>query len=250
MSDIKISPFNYTYIPGVAQYSAGVMAEPGYEIVRVRLADTPALSKAFDTIESYVAGEGLEPTAVCAFEMRSPGQFNEDTFRTFNEAYIGTLEGWGALVDGENPVARANVIPKSSALTEPGIHAFSYVRPVAGEQSGSTFIIAGSGEAPEGKGNYRDNIIALDDTSPEGFAKKTDWVIGEMSRRLGAFGKGWADVSSVQVYTTLPYEEAHAQLAAQVPTFADITWHFCNPPVEGLVFEMDCRRVRTEQVLG
>lgn len=248
MTDIKTAPFNYKYIPGVAQYSAGVMAEPGHEIVRVRLTDTPALPNAFDRIEAYVAAQGLSPTAVCAFEMRSPGQFNEDTFRTFNEAYIGTLDAWGVLVDGENPVARANVIPASSALTEPGIHAFSYVRPTSGEQP-DTFVIAGSGEAPEGKGNYRDNIIALDDTSPEGFAKKTDWVIGEMSRRLGAFERGWGDVTSVQVYTLLPYQEAHAQLAAQVPTFADITWHFCSPPVEGLVFEMDCRRVRTEQVL-
>ncbi len=226
------------------------MAEGGYEIVRARLAHTPALPTAFEEIESYLAGKGLSPTAVCAFEMRSPGQFNEDTFRAFNEAYIGTLDDWGILAEGQNPVARANVIPKSSALTEPGIHAFSYVRPVTGEQASDTFIIAGSGEAPEGKGNYRDNIIALNDTSPEGFAKKTDWVIGEMSRRLGAFGKSWADVSSVQVYTTLPYEEAHAQLAAQVPTYADITWHLCDPPVEGLVFEMDCRRVHTERVLG
>ncbi|WP_256829511.1 2-amino-5-chloromuconate deaminase CnbZ [Ornithinimicrobium faecis] len=249
MSTIKTSPFSYDFIPGVSQYSAGAMASPGSEIVRVRMAETPALPEAFKRIETYLTERNLEPTAVCAFEMRSPGQFNEDTFRTFNEAYIGKLEAWGILVDGENPVARANVIPATSSLTEPGIHAFSYVRPTEETQFGDTFVIAGSGEAPEGKGNYRDNIIALDDTSPAGFAKKTDWVIGEMARRLGAFGRGWGDVTNVQVYTTLPYEDAHAQLAKQVPTYADIAWQYCSPPVEGLVFEMDCRRVRAEEVL-
>lgn len=244
----KTTPFNYSFIPGVSQYSAGVMAAPGHEIVRVRFADTPALPDAFRRIETYLADEGVGAQAVSAFEIRSPGQFTEETFRSFNENYIGALESWGVIVDGDNPVARSNVIPRSSSLTEPGIHAFSYVRPADGE-GGDTFVIAGSAEAPEGKGNYRDHIVALGDTSPAGFAKKTDWVIGEMARRLGEFDQGWGDVTDVQVYTTMGYEEAQARLAAEVPTFANIAWHFCNPPVEGLVFEMDCRRVRTERVL-
>jgi len=28
-----------------------------------------------------------------------------------------------------------------------------------------------------------------------------------------------------------------------------LTWHFCRPPVRGLEFEMDCRGVRSEQVV-
>lgn len=249
MSKAKGTPFNYSFIPGVSQYSAGVMAAPGYEIARVRLMGTPALPGAFKQIQDYLDSKGLTPQAVCAFEMRSPGQFTEQAFRTFNANYIGTLEKWGVLIEGENPVARSNVIPEFSTLTEPGIHAFSYVQPAPEDQSGDTFVIAGSAEAPEGKGNYRDHIVALDDASTAGLAMKTEWVIGEMARRLGVFSQGWGDVSDVQVYTIRSYREAHAQLAAEVPTFANIAWHYCNPPIEGLVFEMDCRRIRNEQVV-
>ena len=248
MSEISLSPFNYRYIPGVAQYSAGVQAVQGYEIVRVRFSDTPSVSDAFARVEDYLRGEALEPSAVCAFELRSPGQFTEETFREFNSKYIGTLERWGILADGQNPVARSNVIPVHSTITEPSVHAFSYVAPRA--DAAGSFIIAGSAEVPEGLGNYHDHIVALDDATPEGLSKKATWVLGEMERRLAAFGAAWSDVTAAQVYTIRSYNDAHASLSEAVRTVADIAWQYCNPPVQGLEFEMDCRRVNVERVIG
>lgn len=248
MSGIELSPFNYSFIPGVAQYSAGVKAAPGYEIVRVRFSDTPEVAEAFARVEAHLKSEGLEPSAVCSFELRSPGQFTEETFREFNATYIGTLERWGVLVDGKNPVARSNVIPRFSTITAPSVHAFSYVAPKA--DAASSFIIAGSAEVPEGLGNYHDHIVALNDDTPEGLAQKTTWVLGEMARRLAFFDADWSDVTAAQVYTTRAYNDAHAELAAAVRTSADIAWQYCNPPVEGLEFEMDCRRVNIERVIG
>jgi hypothetical protein len=29
-----------------------------------------------------------------------------------------------------------------------------------------------------------------------------------------------------------------------------LTWHFCRPPVSGLDYEMDCRGVHAEEVIG
>lgn len=248
MSETVLSPFNYRYIPGVAQYSAGVQAVPGYDIVRVRFSDTPAVTDAFARIEQYLTAQGLEPSAVCAFELRSPGQFTEQTFQEFNAKYIGTLERWGVLADGQNPVARSNVIPVYATITEPSVHAFSFVAPR--DDAGGSFVIAGSAEVPEGLGNYHDHIVALDDATPEGLHKKTTWVLGEMERRMSAFGAGWSDVTAAQVYTTRAYNDAHATLAEQVRTVADIAWQYCNPPVQGLEFEMDCRRVGDERVIG
>lgn len=248
MSDIELSPFNYSFIPGVAQYSAGVQAAPGYEIVRVRFSDTPEVADAFARVEAHLTDEGLDPSAVCSFELRSPGQFTEATFREFNSQYIGTLERWGLLVGGKNPVARSNVIPEFSTISAPSVHAFSYVVPNA--DAANSFIIAGSAEVPEGLGNYHDHIVALNDDSSEGLDRKTTWVLGEMARRLAFFGADWTDVTAAQVYTTRAYNDAHVTLAASVRTSADIAWQYCNPPVEGLEFEMDCRRVNAERTIG
>lgn len=244
------SPFNYSYIPGVAQYSGGVIAHPGHELVRVRFLSTPELNRAFERIEEFLGDRGVPTSSVCAFEMRSPGQFTEETFREFNESYTSRLDSWGSLLgdDKQNPVARSNVIPHTSGLSGPSVHAFTYVCPTENPLADSTFVIAGSAEAPEGKGSYADNAIAFGDTSTEGIRKKSDWVMGEMLRRLQVLGQGWDDVTDAQVYTKLPYLEAHETLARQLRTSANITWHFANPPVEGLVFEMDCRRINVEEV--
>jgi hypothetical protein len=43
---------------GVFQYSAGVAAEPGFEIVRARFAKVLPIKKGFERIEAHLAGLG------------------------------------------------------------------------------------------------------------------------------------------------------------------------------------------------
>jgi hypothetical protein len=64
-----------------------------------------------------------------------------------------------------------------------------------------TFVVAGSGEAVEGKANYRDHTVRYGETSPDAIARKRRFVLGEMERRLGLLGFGWADTTATQVYT-------------------------------------------------
>ena len=64
-----------------------------------------------------------------------------------------------------------------------------------------SFCVAGSGECPEGKGNYRDHIVRRGDLSPDGLAEKVRWVLGEMERRLAALGGNWPSTTAVQVYS-------------------------------------------------
>jgi hypothetical protein len=45
-----------------------------------------------------------------------------------------------------------------------------------------SFVIAGSGEVPEGKGDYRDYIIRRGETGTEALHEKARWVLGEMER--------------------------------------------------------------------
>ncbi|WP_026380289.1 2-amino-5-chloromuconate deaminase CnbZ [Afifella pfennigii] len=246
-STAEMAAGGYAYIPGVFQYSAGVAALPGHAIVRVRFSEVVPLEEGFRRIAETLDAAGRPRTAFCACELRSPGQFSEEGFTAFNEAYVGTLKSWGIFKDGANPVARANVCPEIDPPGVPGFHAFSYtVESAAAERS---FVIAGSGEAPEGKGNYHDQIVRCGETGPEAMREKARWVLGEMERRMAAFGVSWADTTGAQLYTV---HNVHGFLAEEIVARGaarhGLTWHYHRPPVVGLEYEMDCRRVLKERV--
>jgi hypothetical protein len=121
---------------------------------------------------------------------------------------------------------------------------------VAGGE-GPSFVVAGSGEAPEGKGNYRDHTVARGDVSPAGMRAKAVFVLGEMERRLAALGAGWADTTATQVYTVHDIHPFLAdELARRGAMRHGLIWHLNRPPVDGLDYEMDCRAVPVERVLA
>jgi len=70
------APGGYRYVEGVFQYSAGVRAMPGFEIVRVRFRDAVPLAEGFERIERYLGVAGRSPAAFCACELRSPAPFS------------------------------------------------------------------------------------------------------------------------------------------------------------------------------
>lgn len=238
----------YRYAPGVSQYSAGVAAQPGYALHRVRFNTPLPLAQGFERIEAHLKKIGRPVQAFCACELRSPAPFTEQGFRDFNEIYIGTLKRWGIFLDGVNPVARSNVCPLISPPSEPSIHAFSYTMP--DYNSESTFVIAGSAEAPEGHGTYREVTVALRDLSIEGLSKKMTFVISEMQRRMQQLGFDWPDVTATQVYTIHDFHSLLAdQFEATKALEQGLTWHFNRPPVVDLEYEMDCRAVFQELII-
>jgi hypothetical protein len=239
----------YSYIPGVFQYSAGVRANEGYEIVRVRFRKPLPMADAFPAIEKHLSAEGRSTLAFCACELRSPAPFSEEGFAAFNKEYVGWLERWNLTKDGMNPVARTNVCPQVSPPEAVSFHAFAYTRPKAGGGPGG-FIAAGSGEAPEGKGNYKDHAIRLGDRSIDGLTEKARWVLGEMERRMNALGATWADSTGTHLYTVcdvFPLIEKEILSRGSAPHGLD--WHFARPPVEFLDYEMDVRGVSVERVI-
>ena len=250
MSEVIAFPRGgFRYIKGVFQYSAGVAAEPGFEIERARFARPVPLADGFARIEAHLARLGRPTTAFCACELRSPEPFSEAGFTAFNREYVPALERWGLYRDEINPVARSNVCPELGAPPAPSFYAFSYTVPAPREARG-TFVVAGSGEAPEGPGNYRDRAIRLLDRSPEGLREKARWVLGEMERRLAALGFDWAAAGGTHVYTVY---DLHPFLAGEIvrrgAAPAGLTWHFARPPVKDLDYEMDVRAVAREIVL-
>jgi len=109
---------------------------------------------------------------------------------------------------------------------------------------------AGGAEAREGGASYRERTIRRGETSTEAMREKARYVLGEMERRLAAFGFGWSDTTATQVYTV---HDLHPFLADEIvrrgAARCGLTWHYARPPVRELEYEMDCRGVGRESVV-
>ena len=246
---------NYRYIKAVFQYSGGVAAEPGFEIERARFFKPLPLADAFAAVEAHLKHIGRPNTAFAACELRSPAQFTDQGFIDFNKAYVTTLVRWGIYQGAQgsegpvNPVARTNVCPVYGAPAAPVMAAFSYTVPAQQPRRG-TFILAGGGEASAHGGTYRERIVRLGDTSPEGLREKVLFVVAEMERRLALLGFTWADALHTQAYTVQNIGHLVGEvLAARGACNAGLTWHYARPPVIDLEFEMDVRAAAREIIL-
>ena len=249
MGELKDFPDGgYRFLPGVAPYSAGVAAMPGFQIERVRFDALIPVEEGFRRIKTHLAALGRPPAAFCACELRSPAAFTDEGFRKFNEHYVKTLAEWGLYNGSTNPVARSNVCPEIDPPSEPSFYAFSFTRP--SQKATPTFVIAGSGEAREGSGNYAERTVRYRDLSPAGIKEKVQYVVGAMESRMGAVGFGWKDITAAQAYSIRDFHPVMSEeLVRRGAARSGLTWHFARPPVIDLEFEMDCRRVMREAVI-
>jgi hypothetical protein len=249
MTAQTFAPGGYRFIPAVFQYSGGAAALPGFAVRRVRFTKPVPLAEGFARIERVIQAAGRPLTAFCACELRSPAPFTEAGFRAFNEIYVVTLKKWGLFDGTTNPVARSNVCPEIAPPAEPSFHAFSFT--VQDANAAPSFVISGGAEAREGAGSYVERTVRRGDTSADGMREKARYVLDEMGRRLGVLGFCWDDTTASQVYTVY---DLHPFLGEEIvrrgAAHSGLTWHFCRPPVAGLDYEMDCRGVHTEEVIG
>lgn len=239
----------YRFVNGVFQYSAGVAAEPGFEIVRARFAKIVPIEKGFERIKAHLADLGRPIFAFCACELRSPRPFDDAGFLAFNKSYVEPLRRWGIVKDDVNPIARNNVCPAVNPPSEPGFYAFSYTVPMIASAA-PTFVVAGSGEAPEGRKTYGERAIRIGEHSPDAIREKAQWVLREMERRMAALGVTWTDSTATHLYTVYDIHHIMAdEIVRRGAASAGLTWQFCRPPVDVLDYEMDVRGVLTEIVL-
>src|SRR5688572_21011974 len=234
----------FAFLEGVFPYSQGAVALDGYAIERACFARPLPLAEGFRRIAAHLEELGRRKTALCGCELRSPKPFSFAGFAEFNRGYVAVLEQWGLYRDGRNAVARSNVAPEVDPPADPSFHAFSYTVPAA--RAGRDFVVAGSGEWPEG-GRFPEDIVARGDVAEAGLRKKAEWVLDKMEERMrGLGGFGFGDASAVQVYTVRRFP---VELVAQ-RVGSTLVWHYCRPPIEGLEFEMDLRRVSLERRLA
>ncbi len=238
---------NYRFLPGIAPYSCGVVSSPGFEIVQVTFQQPPAYRLGFEQIAQWLTANGRPKTALCAIALRSPRPFTFPGFAEFNAEYAEILKRWGVFVEGVNPVARTNVAPVVGPPSEPVLYGFSYTQPCPADWP-ATFVVAGAGELPEGV-LERAGIVALGDVSASGVATKARFVMDLMESRLHGLGVDWPQVTVANVYTThsvtplLPEILLHRMASAAMH---GIHWHYTQPPIEEIEYEMDLRGTRAE----
>ena len=239
----------YRFLPGISAFSSGVVAQPGWEIVRATLASPLPWREGFARIDRHLRERGRPRVALCGIELRSPAPFTFEGFARFNDGYRAVLDEWGILVDGDNPIPRTNVAPVVAAPAEPSLYAFDYTVP--GQTATPTFVVAGAGEMGD-RARGADGIVRRGETSPEAMGDKARFVMGIMRARMEALGAAWSRVTAIDVYTAQPI---HGFLVDEIlrPAGAaaihGVRWFPSRPPIEGLEFEVDLRGLRHEIVI-
>jgi len=240
---------NYSFLKGIAPYSAGAVAEKGYEIVHVRFQQPVPLAQGFDRVKAHLQAVKRPAQALCAMELRSPKPFTFAGFGEFNGSYVEVLKSWNIFLDDLNPVARTNIAPEIGAPAVPSLYGFSYTVPSTRKEK--TFIVAGAGELPEGSLKPED-VIRKGETSNEALREKTRFVLGLMAGRLAGLGVDWAQVTTTEVYTV---HSVCSFLASEIirplgkAGIHGITWHYSRPPIVTIEYEMDLRGCAREIVL-
>ena len=234
----------YAFLEGAFPYSQGVAALPGFAIERASFERPVPVAEGFRRIAQFLALQNRPKTALCAAELRASKPFSFEGFGDFNREYVNILESWDLYRDGRNPVARSNVAPVDDAPAEPCFHAFCYTVPASGTGG---FVVAGSGEWPEG-GRFPDDIVARGDISPAGLKRKSAWVLETMEYRMKRLGVGWRHATVTQLYCVHDIHELVPKIQSRIHP-STITRLYCRPPIAELEYEMDVRGVARERLL-
>ena len=265
MSAIDCVNGNYRFLPGIAPFSSGAVAMPGWQVVHATLRRPMPWRKGFELIDTHLAEQKRPRAALCAIELRIPAALTPAGFDGFNAGYQARLREWDLLVDGRNPIARTNVAPIVGPPGEASLYGFAYTAPgnkltatgthlTATGRQGSrqgpgaptpTFVVAGSGETRRTERGAVE-LVRDGESTPDAMREKARYVLGVMRDRLHGLGGGWADVTAINVYTAHPIEPFLADTILRgigPAAIRGITWHLSRPPIIDIEFEMDMRGV-------
>lgn len=230
---------------GPLPFGGGVVADPGYEIVRAMPRRPLPWQEGFLLIEQQLAAEGRPRTALCAVELRCGKPYTHEQFfdlTGFNGQYGALLRSWGLAADGLAYTARTNIAVAPYPLAEQVLFAFSYTVPAPAAPP--TFVVSG---APEGAG------VRPGETSTEALREKTADIVAILEKRLTELGVSWEQSTAISLYTVhdlvpvLP-----AELLARLGSAAlhGIQWFAARPPVDNVAIEIDVRGIQREFRVG
>ena len=240
----------YRFLAGIAPYSSGVIAMPGYEIIHAIFKQPLPWREGFEAVDAHLKGIGRNRKALCGIELRCPTPYTMDGFIDFNCEYCRVLKDWDLFVDGHNPVARTNVAPVLHAPVTPVLHAFSYTIPQQ-EDGLQTLVVAGAGELAS-RELVSDGILRRGEITSDAMREKAMYVMGVMDKRLMGLGGTWDMVRAVDIYTAHAIDGVVKDVI--LPRLGSaicygVQWFLTRPPIVEIEFEMDLRGVRQELVV-
>jgi len=241
---------NYRFLTGIAPYSSGVVAMPGFEIVHATLQQPTPYRMGFERIMRHLEAASRPHHALCGIELRLPGALSFRDFADFNDAYRQLLVTHELLLNGRNPVARTNIAPAVLPPTEPSLYAFAYTIPSANDGLRPTFIVAGVGDLDDQANLSPTAIVRPNETSDQALREKATVVMQALQGRLEGLQVGWESATTIDVYTVhslRPFLMDTVLNHVGKAAVHGVHWHFGHPPIEGLEFEMDLRGVWQER---
>ena len=148
-------------------------------------------------------------------------------------------------------MARTNISPVEFNLQEPSVYAFSYTVHTKEALSTSSFIVAGAGDISDQGDLSISAIVRPNETSIDALEEKVGVVMDVMQERLSGLGADWDEVSKIDVYSALPLKSVlvNSILKKVGPAgLHGVNWYYSNPPIQGLIYEMDMRGIRKELI--
>lgn len=231
----------FSFLTGIAPYSCGVVAAPGYRLVRVVLERPLPWRDGLEGALRMLERDRRPPEALAAVELRSPTVRSMAEFVEFNGAYLDAMCALGVIGDGPNPVARTNVVPSRRLSEETVVHAVTVSMPATDGSPRPSFVVAGAGELVEAR-LQEASIIRRGEVSTAALEEKARFVVGVMEERLAGLGASWAHATGASVYTR---HQMGATVDAVVRSATGdrfgVTWYDAAPPVADIEFEMDAR---------
>ena len=229
----NFAPGSYRFLVATGSpFSSGIVADPGFDLVRAVFARPLPLGNGLDAARRHVEAAGRPATALAAFELRIPEPLDRADFDAFNAPYMERMADLGLTSGTELVTARTNVAPTVQGITEPALYAFTYTVP-RGVRSGPAFRMSGATESRL-VGSAADRLRS---------------ILEVLDGRMAELGVSWDDATAVNFYGALSAPLGEVAAGFGSGALRGLTWFPSLPPIRDFEFEIDVRGVGTEIVL-
>lgn len=227
----QFAPGNYRSLTNPGRpFSDGIVADPGYDLVRAVFSRPRPLYEGLDAARRHVEAAGRPATALAGFELRIPEPLSREGFDAFNGPYVKRMTELGLSTSEGLVTTRTNVSPTVAGVTEPSLHAFTYTVPSAPTR-GTAYRLSGATETRS------------DGTTAERLRSIVE-VLGE---RLSGLGARWDQATAITVYGAACDFDSGTLARFGAAGLRGLRWYPSLPPIVGIGFEIDAHSVATEQ---
>lgn len=226
----QFAPGNYRALTSPGHpFSDGIVADPGYDLVRAVFSTPRPLYEGLDAARRHVEAAGRPATALAGFELRIPEALTAEGFAAFNGPYVKWMTELGLSTDDGLVATRTNVAPTVAGVTEPSLLAFTYSVPSPAAR-GTAYRLSGATETRS------------DGTT----AERLRSIVDVLDAKLRELGATWDQATAITVYGAACDLDAATLGRFGAAGLRGVRWHPSLPPIVGIGFEIDAHSVATE----